>query len=65
MTAARFQTHQPKGSICMSCCNGSAACAELPYSTMPVVQAYPDGVEAVKCSGHRPTRAKRDLSAAQ
>ena len=64
MTAAPSQTHQPKGSMCMSCSNGSAACAELPFSTMPVVQAYPDGVKAVKCSEHQPTRAERDRPAA-
>lgn len=44
---------QPKGSMCMSCSNGSAACAQLPFSTMPTIQVYPNGVKAVKCSGHR------------
>lgn len=46
--------HQPKGSMCMNCSNGSAACAQLPFSTMPVIKAYDDGVKAVKCTGHKP-----------
>lgn len=56
--------HQPKGSMCMSCSNASAACAQLPFGSMPVIQAYPDGVKAVKCAGHQPTRAERDRPAA-
>ena len=45
--------HQPKGSMCMACSNGSAACGQRDFSSMPVIQVYPDGVKAVKCSGHR------------
>lgn len=46
-------TCQPKGSMCMACSKGSAACGQLDFSSMPVIQVYPDGVKAVKCSGHR------------
>lgn len=46
-------TCQPKGSMCMGCSNGSAACGQLDFGSMPVIQVYPDGVKAVKCSGHR------------
>lgn len=55
-----MSTHQPKGSMCMGCSNGGQGCAKLPFSTMPVIKVYPDGVKAVKCSGHQaaavPTR---------
>lgn len=44
---------QPKGSMCMACSNGSAACAQRPFSTMSVIQVYPDGVKAVKCREHQ------------
>jgi len=47
--------HQPKGSMCQTCCGGSRACATLPFASMPVIKAYPDGVKAVKCSAHQPT----------
>lgn len=47
--------HQPKGSMCQTCCGGSRACAALPFASMPVIKAYPDGVLAVKCSAHQPT----------
>jgi len=46
--------HQPKGSMCQTCCGGSRACAALPFASMPVIKAYPDGVQAVKCSAHHP-----------
>ena len=46
--------HQPKGSMCQTCCSGSRACAALPFASMPVIKAYPDGVLAVKCSAHQP-----------
>lgn len=29
--------HQPKGSMCQTCCGGSRACATLPFSSMPVM----------------------------
>lgn len=45
-------TCQPKGSMCMGCSNGSAACGQRDFGSMPVIQVYPDGVKAVKCSGH-------------
>ena len=45
-------TCQPKGSMCMGCRNGSAACGQLDFGSMPVIKVYPDGVKAVKCSGH-------------
>lgn len=57
--------HQPKGSMCMGCSNGSAACAQLPFSTMPVIKAYEDCVKAVKCTGYcasAPAPARRCLS---
>lgn len=57
--------HQPKGSMCMNCSNGSAACAQLPFTTMPVIQVYPDGVKAVKCDGYgasQPAPARRCIS---
>lgn len=47
--------HQPKGSMCQTCCGGSRACATLPFSSMLVIKSYPDGVKAVKCSAHQPT----------
>ena len=47
--------HQPKGSMCQTCCGGSRACDTLPFSSMPVIKSYPDGVKAVKCSAHQPT----------
>ena len=56
---------QPKGSMCMACSNGSAACAGRDFDSMPVIQDYPDGVMAVKCSGHRaaqPAPPKRCIS---
>lgn len=56
---------QPKGSMCMACSNGSAACAGRDFGSMPVIQVYPDGVKAVKCSGHRaaqPAPARRCIS---
>lgn len=40
----------------MSCSNGSAACADLPFSTMPTIKAYPDGARAVKCANHAPAQ---------
>lgn len=46
-------SRQPKGSMCMGCSNGSAACAGRDFGSMPVIQVYADGVKAVKCSGHR------------
>lgn len=46
--------HQPKGSMCQTCCGGGRACAALPFASMPVIKAYPDGVQAVKCSAHHP-----------
>lgn len=46
--------HQPKGSMCQTCSGGSRACATLPFASMPVIKAYPDGVKAVKCSAHQP-----------
>ncbi|SFB61554.1 hypothetical protein SAMN05444579_11393 [Delftia tsuruhatensis] len=46
--------HQPKGSMCQTCSGGSQTCATLPFATMPVIKAYPDGVKAVKCSAHQP-----------
>lgn len=55
-------TCQPKGSMCMSCSNGSAACGQRDFGSMPVIQVYPDGVKAVKCSGHgaaQPAPARR------
>lgn len=48
--------HQPKGSMCQTCCGGSLACATLPFASMPVIKAYPDGAEAVKCRAHRLAR---------
>lgn len=47
-------THQPKGSMCMSCDNAGPGCASLPFATMPVIKRYPDGVKAVKCASHSP-----------
>jgi len=38
--------------MCTSCANPSAACADLPFASMPVIKRYPDGVLAVKCSRH-------------
>ncbi|MNR64406.1 hypothetical protein D3C85_1870460 [compost metagenome] len=49
----------------MSCSNGSAACAQLPFSTMPVIKVYDDGAKAVKCTGHgasAPAQARRCIS---
>lgn len=46
--------HQPKGSMCQTCCSGSSACAALPFASMPVIKSYPDGVQAVRCSAHQP-----------
>ena len=56
---------QSKGSMCMSCSNGSAACAQRDFGSMPVIQVYADGVTAVKCSGHLPAQpapARRCIS---
>lgn len=56
---------QPKGSMCISCSNGSAACAGRDFGSMPVIKVYPDGVKAVKCIGHRaaqPAPARRCIS---
>lgn len=50
-------THQPKGSMCTNCGKGGEHCKALPFSTMPVIKTYPDGVKAVKCSNHAPTPA--------
>ena len=47
-------SHQPKGSMCTTCTNGSEACAALPFEAMQVIKTYPDGVKAVKCSSHEP-----------
>jgi len=47
--------HQPKGSMCQTCYGGSRACSTLPFASIPVIKAYPDGVKAVKCSAHQPT----------
>lgn len=49
-----MKQHQPKGSMCQTCTGGSRACAALPFASMPVIKAYPDGVLAVKCSAHQP-----------
>ena len=46
--------HQPKGSMCQTCCGSSSACATLPFASMPVINSYPDGVQAVTCSAHQP-----------
>jgi len=57
--------HQPKGSMCQTCFGGSRTCATLPFASMPVIKAYPDGVKAVKCSAHQATtsaQARRCLS---
>lgn len=57
--------HQPKGSMCQTCSGSSRACATLPFASMPVIKAYPDGVKAVKCSAHQPaahTPSRRCLS---
>ncbi|WP_159918020.1 hypothetical protein [Pantoea sp. 18069] len=51
--------HQPKGSMCMSCSNGSAACGQRDFGSMPVIQVYSDCVKAVKCSGHRASAPAR------
>ena len=56
---------QPKGSMCMACTNGSAACAGRDFGSMPMIQVYPDGAKIVKCSGHRaaqPAPARRCFS---
>lgn len=58
-------TCQPKGSMCMGCSNGGAACGQRDFDSMPVIQVYPDGVKAVKCSGHlaaQPAPARRCIS---
>lgn len=36
-----MKQHQPKGSMCQTCCGGSRACAALPFASMPVIKAYP------------------------
>ena len=45
-------THIPKGGMCATCTNGSNACADLPFANMQPVKHYPDGITAVKCTGH-------------
>lgn len=45
-----MKQHQPKGSMCQTCCGGSSACASLPFAAIPVIKAYPDGVKAVSAT---------------
>ena len=45
-------THIPKGGMCTTCANGSKACADLQFASMRPIQRYPDGITAVKCTGH-------------
>ena len=47
----QITSHQPKGSMCMACKLPSASCKDLPFTGMPVVKVYGDGVAAVRCSG--------------
>lgn len=49
----------------MACSNNSAACGQRDFGSMPVIKVYPDGVKAVKCSGHGaalPAPARRCMS---
>lgn len=57
-------THQPKGSMCISCGNANASCASRPFASMPVIKTYPDGVKAVKCTGHVHAQASTEKNAA-
>ena len=45
-------SHIPKGGMCTTCANGSKACADLQFASMQPIQRYPDGITAVKCTGH-------------
>jgi predicted Fe-S protein YdhL (DUF1289 family) len=45
--------HQPKGGMCMSCTHRHDDCSHLPFRDMPVVQVYPDGTRAVRCTRHQ------------
>ena len=56
-------THQPKGSMCISCGNANASCASRPFASMPVIKTYPDGVKAVKCTGHVHAQASTEKPA--
>ena len=57
-------THQPKGSMCISCGNANASCASRPFASMPVIKTYPDGVKAVKCTGHVHAQASTEKNEA-
>ena len=54
-------THIPKGGMCTTCTNGSKACADLQFESMPPIQRYPDGITAVKCTSHSAPAAQPPL----
>lgn len=43
-------SYQPKGSMCAACQHAARDCSALTFGQMQVVQRYPDGTLAVKCS---------------
>ncbi len=36
--------------MCAACAHPSLKCSQLPFETMPVIKAYPDGTKAVRCT---------------
>jgi hypothetical protein len=43
-------SHQPKAGMCASCKHRDSDCSKLPFSTMPVIKKYMDGVIQVRCT---------------
>lgn len=45
--------HQPKAGMCASCKNRDNDCSNLPFSTMPIIKKYRDGVKQVRCTEYQ------------
>jgi hypothetical protein len=43
-------SYQPKAGMCAACQHLESDCSKLPFSTMPVIKNYPDGVIQVRCT---------------
>lgn len=46
-----MHTHQPKGSMCLSCKNNKQNCSALPFDTMPVIEIW-KGIKIVRCKNY-------------
>lgn len=44
-----IHSFQPKATMCMACAKRQHDCSGLPFSKMPPLHTYDDGVTVVKC----------------